>query len=84
MEYAKTLGKLKDSGYRTRSVKDELRSNLIKKLRVGENFSRDRWLRRHRYPAAGQRRPGATQPHFARSARPGEKQDNSSTDGTAG
>src|ERR1700704_5488255 len=35
MEYAKTLGKLKDSGYRTRSVKDELRSNLITKLRAG-------------------------------------------------
>ena len=38
MEYALTLGKLKDSGYRTRSVKDELRSNLIKKLRVGERL----------------------------------------------
>ena len=38
MEYAKTLGKLKDSGYRTRSVKDELRSNLITKLRAGEKL----------------------------------------------
>jgi len=38
MEYAKTLGKLKDSGYRTRSVKDELRSNLITKLRQGEKL----------------------------------------------
>ena len=31
-----TLGELKKSGYRTRSVKDELRSNLIAKLRSGE------------------------------------------------
>src|ERR1700730_10022145 len=38
MEYAKTLGKLKDSGYRTRSVKDELRANLITKLRAGEKL----------------------------------------------
>jgi len=38
MEYVKTLGKLKDSGYRTRSVKDELRSNLITKLRAGEKL----------------------------------------------
>ena len=31
-----TLGQLKQSGYRSRSVKDELRENLITKLRAGE------------------------------------------------
>ncbi|HLE63585.1 MAG TPA: hypothetical protein VI750_10610 [Pyrinomonadaceae bacterium] len=38
MELAKTLGELKESGYRSRSVKDELRANLIKKLRAGEKL----------------------------------------------
>jgi magnesium chelatase subunit I len=32
-----TLGALKESGYRSRSVKDELRANLITKLRAGED-----------------------------------------------
>ncbi len=31
-----TLGALRNSGYRSRSVKDELRANLIAKLRAGE------------------------------------------------
>src|SRR5919206_2403585 len=35
MTQAKTLGELKRSGYRSRSVKDELRANLITKLRDG-------------------------------------------------
>jgi magnesium chelatase subunit I len=38
MELAKNLGELKASGYRSRSVKDELRANLIKKLRAGERL----------------------------------------------
>ena len=38
MEQAKTLGELKESGYSSRSVKDELRANLIKKLRSGERL----------------------------------------------
>ena len=33
----RTLGDLKSSGYRRRSVKDELRENLIRKLRAGED-----------------------------------------------
>jgi magnesium chelatase subunit I len=33
---AKTLAELRNSGYRPRSVKDELRANLIRKLEVGE------------------------------------------------
>ncbi len=33
----KTLGELREAGYASRSVKDELRSNLIRKLRAGEN-----------------------------------------------
>ncbi|MDT7542493.1 MAG: magnesium chelatase subunit, partial [Acidobacteriota bacterium] len=35
MKKAKTLGELKHLGYRVRSVKDELRANLIEKLRGG-------------------------------------------------
>ncbi len=38
MEQAKTLGELKTSGYRGVPVKDELRANLIKKLRSGEKL----------------------------------------------
>src|SRR4029453_6431261 len=33
-----TLGELKESGYRSVSVKDELRRNLIKKLQTGERL----------------------------------------------
>ena len=36
MEKAKTLGELKAAGYRPRSIKDELRENLIQKLRKKE------------------------------------------------
>ena len=38
MNKAKTLGELKASGYTSRSVKDEMRANLIKKLRAGEKL----------------------------------------------
>ena len=38
MNYPSTLRELKASGYVTRSVKDELRANLIKKLRAGEKL----------------------------------------------
>ena len=38
MIQAKTLGELKRSGYRVRSVKDELRANLIEKLRTGAHI----------------------------------------------
>lgn len=38
MDKAKTLGELKASGYLSRSVKDEMRANLIKKLRAGEKL----------------------------------------------
>lgn len=37
MERPKTLGELKKSGYRSRSVKDELRENLLHALREGKN-----------------------------------------------
>src|ERR1043165_174980 len=33
-----TLAELKESGYESRSVKDEMRANLIKKLRTGERL----------------------------------------------
>ncbi|HSS18636.1 MAG TPA: hypothetical protein VLL54_00925 [Pyrinomonadaceae bacterium] len=39
-EHAKTLGELKQSGYQRVSVKDELRANLIRKLRAGEKLFR--------------------------------------------
>jgi len=39
-EPARTLGELKQSGYKSRSVKDELRANLITKLRAGEKLFR--------------------------------------------
>ncbi len=35
---ARTLGELKESGYASRSVKDEMRGNLIAKLRDGERL----------------------------------------------
>jgi magnesium chelatase subunit I len=38
MEQAKTFGELKASGYQSVLVKDELRANLIKKLRSGEKL----------------------------------------------
>jgi magnesium chelatase subunit I len=38
MGQAKTLGELKRQGYRVRPVKDELRANLIAKLRAGERI----------------------------------------------
>src|SRR5882762_7541060 len=40
MQLAKTLGELKASCYQSISVKDELRANLIKKLRAGEKLFR--------------------------------------------
>src|SRR5919205_734304 len=36
MALAKTLGELKEQGYRARAVKDEMRANLLDKLRRGE------------------------------------------------
>src|SRR6267142_5106900 len=38
MKHVETFGQLKKAGYRTRSVKNELRENLIKKLRAGEKL----------------------------------------------
>jgi len=40
LEPARTFGELKQSGYKSISVKDELRANLIKKLRAGEKLFR--------------------------------------------
>ena len=39
-ELAQTFGELKQSGYQSVSVKDELRANLVKKLRAGEKLFR--------------------------------------------
>ena len=42
MDRPRTLGELRSSGYRTESVKDEIRRNLIAKLEAGEPlFPRD-------------------------------------------
>ena len=38
MALAKNLGELRESGYRVRSVKDEMRANLVRKLRAGEKL----------------------------------------------
>jgi magnesium chelatase subunit I len=38
MERARTFGELKEAGYKTISVKDELRANLIKKLKRGDKL----------------------------------------------
>lgn len=38
MDKPRTLGELRASGYQSRSVKNEMRSNLIKKLRSGEKL----------------------------------------------
>jgi magnesium chelatase subunit I len=38
MNHPSTLGELRASGYRVQSVKNELRSNLIRKLRAGEQL----------------------------------------------
>lgn len=40
MHEASTLGELRASGYEQKSVKDEMRANLIAKLRSGERFFR--------------------------------------------
>ncbi len=37
IENIKTLGQLKKSGYQPRSIKEEIRANLIKRLQKGEN-----------------------------------------------
>jgi magnesium chelatase subunit I len=38
MDYARTLGELRAAQYQTHAVKDELRLNLIRKLRAGERL----------------------------------------------
>lgn len=38
MAQPKNLGELKQSGYRVRSVKDEMRANLLRKIRTGEKI----------------------------------------------
>ncbi|HEX8492955.1 MAG TPA: hypothetical protein VF658_08955 [Pyrinomonadaceae bacterium] len=38
MALAKNLGELKASGYRVSSVKDEMRANLVRKIRAGEKL----------------------------------------------
>src|SRR5437763_12434307 len=38
MALPKNLGELKESNYKQRSVKDEMRANLIRKLRAGERL----------------------------------------------
>ena len=38
MALPKNLGELKESGYQIRSVKDEMRANLVRKLRAGERL----------------------------------------------
>ena len=41
---AKTLGELKKNGYESRSIKDEMRANLIKKLRIMRSCLKEFWV----------------------------------------
>jgi magnesium chelatase subunit I len=43
MKHSKTLGELKASGYKTKSIKDELRENLIQKLRNKQTVFEGIW-----------------------------------------
>src|SRR5215207_1898595 len=38
MEHTTTLGELRRDGYRSRSIKEEMRENLVRKLRAGESL----------------------------------------------
>ncbi len=38
MKQAKTVGELRESGYRPRTVRDELRANLIERMRGGRRL----------------------------------------------
>ena len=37
MNHIKTLGELRQSGYTSKSIKEELRSNLVEKLKSGQS-----------------------------------------------
>ena len=43
IEKIKTLGELKKSGYKSRSIKNELRDNLVDKLKKGEQVFHGIW-----------------------------------------
>ncbi|MDY7395039.1 magnesium chelatase [Aureibaculum sp. 2210JD6-5] len=43
IENIKTLGDLKKAGYRSKSIKDELRDNLIEKIKLDENVFEGVW-----------------------------------------
>ena len=75
MSQPTTLGALRDTGYRSRSVKTEIRENLLDRLRSGETafpgivgFD-DTVLPQLETRAAGRPRPGAARRARAR-ARP--------------
>ena len=38
MTQARTVGELRNGGYRSKSVKQEMRDNLVARLRRGESF----------------------------------------------
>ena len=45
IEKIKTLGELKESGYKPKSIKEEIRKNLIKKIQQKRKYiSRHHWL----------------------------------------
>ena len=68
-----TLGELRSSGYKVSTVKQEMRRNLIEKMRKGEDlFPGIYRLRRHRHPPAPERHPLRPGHHLPRRARPGE------------
>ena len=73
MHKPNTLGELKNSHFKSVSVKDEMRANLIRKLPSGSHLSRHCGLRRHRHPADCQRHSLPPQFHPAGTARPGQE-----------
>ena len=68
-----TVGQLKETGYRPSSVKDELRRNVIRKLKAGEElFPGIVGYRDTRHPADHQRHSLQARPAVPRPARAGQ------------
>ena len=72
-ELPRTVGELRAAGHAYRTVKEELRDNLLARLRTGETaLPRHRRLRRHRAARGRAGHPGRPRHGAARRARPGQ------------
>ena len=84
-ERAKTLGELRDSGYRVVSVREEMRRNLIHKITANEElFPGHRRVRGHRHPGGRERHSGGSGRHPAGRAGAGQVQAHPRAGGAAG